>query len=605
MHLSHLDDGARDHALVCDSDVLHRLPDPQVEAVLSAELARAPGIMLRGLLGGSEDGYLEWIVEQLQRLTKAPFVMIGELHGEDWDRVQTLEMRSPSGREVNVIYDLVDTPCSNVVGRTACLYPRNVAKLFPKDEMLTELGVQSYAGVPLFDPGGRPLGLVTLLDPQPWTEPHMREALGLMEAFRPRVETVLINRRARRDMELLSDRITHSEQGDPLEQLMRSFAYAMQVRGAFASSFIDKSCQRLRTAALVVDGEVHEPVEYASLAEVERTGEILVRDQLATAWPGSTALGQFGACSFLVLSLTGAGGRPIGHLGIMHDRPLNRRIGAQPVVRAFKQQVAFDLRRAMLEAERLATERRLLELQRTESLGLLAGGVAHDFNNLLVGMLGNVDLALLDYRGGSQGAAEIREYLVDIRDAARSAMELCRQMLAYAGRAEVEATRLELGAELDKLTRLLAPTISRSIEIVVDREVDQSWVDGDLVQIRQLLMNLITNAADAIGDASGRIEVCLSRVQVDEDTEPILGVTGALPPGHYVHVRVRDDGCGMDGPTLEHMFDPFFSTKPDGHGLGLAATLGVVRAHGGTVVVSSQLAVGTVFSVYLPAASET
>ncbi|KIG19379.1 sensory box histidine kinase/response regulator [Enhygromyxa salina] len=608
MILSHLDsDAERDHAIVGDIGVLYPAPVSDIEAVLRLHFAEAPAQMLRGLLIGSDDEYLEWIVEQLQLMGKVPFAMIGELQGEDWDRVRTLEMRSPNGREPNVTYDLANTPCYNVVGRNACIYPAGVAQLFAKDDMLVHMGVESYVGVPLFDPGGRPLGLVALLDTLALDEPRMRETLGLILAFRPRIETVLINRRARRDWALLSGRIAAPEHGDPLGQLMGSFALAMQVRGAFVSRFVDGSRQRLRTAALVVDGQLRDAIEYAPLAEVELAGEVLIRDALALAWPGAEALGQFGASSYLVSGLTGADGQLIGHLGLMHDRPLNRRIGDQPVVRAFKQQVTFDLRRAMLEAERRATERRLLELQRTESLGLLAGGVAHDFNNLLVGMLGNVELALLDHLGsgaGSGSGAAMREYLVDIRDAARSAMQLCRQMLTYAGRAEVEVTRFDLVAELDELRRLLAASISRTIEIVVRRESKHSWIDGDPIQIRQLLMNLITNAADAIGQARGRIEVVLRTVSVT-NAQPIVGVTGALAPGSYICLGVRDDGCGMAKSTLERMFDPFFSTKPSGHGLGLAPMLGVVRAHRGTVVVSSEFGVGTDFRVYLPEAQTT
>jgi signal transduction histidine kinase len=605
LHSDFDDDGERNHAIICDDERLEALPMPEVDAALCAELVHAPAQMLRGLLSGSDDDYLEWIVEQLQRMTKMPFVMIGELHGEDWDRLRSLELRTPAGRSDNVVYDLLGTPCDNVVGQVACIYPKDVAKLFPTDEMLTEMGVQSYMGMPLFDPGGRPLGLVALLDHEPLNEPRMRETLSLVLAFRPRIETVLINRRTRRDMELLSERITATDDDDidPIGHLAVSFAHAMHVRGVFVSSFVDGARGQMRTAALVVDGELRDNTEFASagtpLAEVELAGEVLIRDDLTRSWPDAPELAQFDASACLVLSLAGANGQPIGHLGLIHDRRLNRRIGEQPVVRAFKQQIGFELARQQLEAKRLATERRMVELQRAESLGLLAGGVAHDFNNLLVGVLGNVDLALLDCSLYSE-ANEAREYLVDIRDAARSAMQLCRQMLAYAGRTTIETTHFELGAEIDQLKRLLAASISRNTAIDVERGAGPSWVNGDPVQIRQLLMNLVTNAGDAIGDRGGRIGISLSRVSASNDQRQIHGVTGALPPGRYICLSVRDDGCGMNAATLERIFDPFFTTKPNGHGLGLAAMLGVVRAHQGTFTVTSELGVGTNFCVYLP-----
>jgi signal transduction histidine kinase len=601
----------RDYALVGGRELLYVERTASIEQRLIAAFEASPSSLLHGLLSGDEATELAWLVEQLQSMSGAAFAFVGELCGEDWERVRTVEQRTPTGRGKSCEYDLLDTPCANVVGQTACIYPSQICALFPKDEMLVQMGVDSYAGIPLFDPGGRPLGLVCLLDRQPWSNERMRETLALMFAFRPRIEALLVNRRARRDMQMLSERL--EDDGDPLGCLVRTFAHAMNVRCAFVAHGVGATHAtgaRMRTVATAVDGALREPLEYqlagTRLAEIDRAGEILIRTDLDEAWPEASSIATFSACAGLVLRLSGPDGRTIGQLGLLHDRPLNRYIGEQPVVRAFRQQIAFELHRHAIEAERLATERRLLELQRTEGLGILAGGIAHDFNNLLVGVLGNADLALGNFPLGPLARDDdTRECLVDIRDAATAAMQLCRQMLAYAGRTAVESRRFDLAAEVEDLARLLAASIPSTVELVIEPSEGCCWIDGDVVQIRQVLMNLITNAADAIvsrhADRSGRITMSAITMSRRESDRPIFGVTGSLSPGKHVCLRVHDNGCGMDEATRMRIFDPFFTTKPRGHGLGLAAMLGVVRAHGGTLTVDSEPGVGSCFTLYLPA----
>ncbi len=601
--LPHLEDpGNRNHALVRGCEIIEAAPssaliDQRVIAAFQAE----PASMLRGLTVGDENQELEWIVEQLQRVTALPHALVGEICGEDWDRVQTIESRTPTGRGDNFEYDLVGTPCANVIGKTACIYPSRVADLFPADELLASMGIESYMGLPLFDRGGRPLGILVFMDQRAWSEESLREALSLVLAFRPRLEALMMNRRLRRDMQMLSQGL--EGEGDPLGRLVQTFAHVMNVRSAFVARSSDQASNRMRTVATAVDGTLRDPVEYeladTRLSKLGAVGEILLRDELDQAWPQASTLASFPACAGLLLLLTSPDGCAIGQLGLLHDRPLNRRIGEQPVVRAFRQQIEFELHRSIVEAERATTERRMLELQRTEGLGILAGGIAHDFNNLLVGVLGNAELALADLPADSD---DLREYLTDILDASRAAMQLCGKMLAYAGRTTVESKRFNLGAEVRDLARFLSASIPRTVELVIDVGEDDCWLDGDIVQIRQVLMNLITNAGDAIAETErpGRILVSASPIHSDEFERPIIGITGSMRPGPHVRLSVRDDGCGMNEATRARIFDPFFTTKRGGHGLGLAAMLGIVRAHRGTLTVDSEPGVGSCFTVYLP-----
>ena len=241
-------------------------------------------------------------------------------------------------------------------------------------------------------------------------------------------------------------------------------------------------------------------------------------------------------------------------------------------------------------------ERRMVDAQRAESLGVLAGGLAHDFNNLLVAVIGNADLALRELAEGKTS----RNALVNIRDAGLRAAELTDQLLAYAGRGGAGTTRVEPLEVVEELLRILAASIPQDVVVSVDIP-SKLAVRGDPGQFRQVLLNLINNARDALRGRGGSIVV---RAQARQLTgEPALDDVLTPQAGPYVAIEVADDGPGMEGETRRHVFEPFFTTKQSGHGLGLAAVLGIVRAHGGGIRVISAPDQGATFLVLWPAAS--
>jgi len=241
-----------------------------------------------------------------------------------------------------------------------------------------------------------------------------------------------------------------------------------------------------------------------------------------------------------------------------------------------------------------ALERRMVDAQRAESLGVLAGGLAHDFNNLLVAILGNADLGLRDIPAGAPG----RIALENIRNAGLRAAELTDQLLAYAGRGGVAAIRIEPRPLVDELLRIMAPTMPRTAAVHVDVP-DGLAVQGDPGQLRQILLNLMTNARDALDDQPGTIDITACPVALSGDATADDVITA--PAGRYVELAVADSGSGIDEQTRRRIFEPFFTTKPSGHGLGLAAVLGVVRAHGGGLRLVSQPGAGARFVVLWPA----
>jgi len=240
-------------------------------------------------------------------------------------------------------------------------------------------------------------------------------------------------------------------------------------------------------------------------------------------------------------------------------------------------------------------EQRMVDAQRAESLGVLAGGLAHDFNNLLVAILGNVALGLRELEAGAPAHA----VLESIRAAALDAASLTTQLLDYAGRGEILTSDIALSPILDDLMRLAAPQIPPNVRVVVDVPAELPAIRGDAAQLRQVAMNLLTNARDALAECGGQVALT---AQVIEHDGAVAEHDVLSPPsaGIFVALEVTDDGPGMDPGTLRRIFDPFFTTKPIGHGLGLASVLGIVRSHGGGISVRSRPGQGTRFSVLWP-----
>jgi PAS domain S-box-containing protein len=240
----------------------------------------------------------------------------------------------------------------------------------------------------------------------------------------------------------------------------------------------------------------------------------------------------------------------------------------------------------------------LRQAQKLESLGILAGGIAHDFNNLLTVMLGYASLAALHLPGDSPA----RPMLAEIENAARQAADLTQQMLAYSGRGKVVTELLSLDELVGEMDPLLQTVVSKKADFRLDLE--PAAIEGDAAQVRQVVLNLVTNASEALAGQPGTVTVRTGTRALDADALHSPYLQQDLPPGSYALLEVSDSGCGMSEETLGKIFDPFFTTKFTGRGLGLAAVLGIVRSHRGTLRVASTPGRGTTFQVFLPAAAQ-
>jgi PAS domain S-box-containing protein len=248
------------------------------------------------------------------------------------------------------------------------------------------------------------------------------------------------------------------------------------------------------------------------------------------------------------------------------------------------------------EAERFRLESDMQHAQKLESLGVLAGGIAHDFNNLLTGVLGHVSLARLSLEEGGSPARN----LDGIERASQRAAELCRQMLAYSGKGCFVVEPLRLEAEVRDMADLLEVSISKRVSLRCHFAEGLPRIEADRSQIQQVVMNLVTNASEAMDERGGEVTITTGLMDCDAQYLRQTHPHRELPEGPYVFLEVSDQGCGMSSEQLARIFDPFYTTKFTGRGLGLSAVLGIVRGHGGALRITSELGKGSSFTVLLP-----
>ncbi len=255
--------------------------------------------------------------------------------------------------------------------------------------------------------------------------------------------------------------------------------------------------------------------------------------------------------------------------------------------------------RKIAEESRLKLEQQLLHAQKLESLGVLAGGIAHDFNNLLMSIMGNADLALIRINKESPAVDNLRR----IEQASARAADLAKQMLAYSGKGKFVVENIDLNILLEEMLHMLEVSISKKAVLRLNPHTPLPTVEADATQMRQIIMNLVINASEAIGDKSGVIAITTGCMDCDRNYLKGVWLDEHISAGFYVYLEIADTGCGMDKETLAKLFDPFFTTKFTGRGLGMAAVLGIVRGHKGAIKVYSELKRGTTFKILLPASS--
>lgn len=255
--------------------------------------------------------------------------------------------------------------------------------------------------------------------------------------------------------------------------------------------------------------------------------------------------------------------------------------------------IGVSLRNAELIEEKVRHEKERHKTEKLESLGILAGGIAHDFNNILTIIMGSCALA-------KEEPERTESYLIEIERASDRAASLCRQMLAYAGKAQIVQAQINLADLIEDTVNLLKSSLPQNVLVKLNSSAGNPFIKGDASQFTQIVMNLIINASEAIGEAQGEIRISLEKTAIKPGQMINDHQNKAIPSGEYFCLEVADTGCGMDEETKWRIFEPFYTTKLTGRGLGMSAVLGIINSHAGALQLFSQLGQGTTFKVYLP-----
>ncbi len=410
-------------------------------------------------------------------------------------------------------------------------------------------------------------------------------------------------RRVEEALSTLAQGAVSTIDNDFYQTLVLQLSIALQVEYAYVGLY-DQDQRQITAIAACEAGVMREgfsfPVEDMAVEMVITQGVSIFPSAVQARFPNDLILQTYRIEAYMGIPLINAANAVIGVIIVMAQEPLSDTSLKFSLLSIFAHRVTAELERTTQELARREMERKLLETQKLESLGLLAGGVAHDFNNFLTTIMGNLSLAMLE----SEDDGPLLPYLNTIEIATRRAADLSRQMLAYSGQGRFIVSRMSINELVQEMTALLQVSIGKQIQLEQDFTPDLPPVVIDATQIRQVVMNLIVNASDAIGPQAGQITVRTGVISADH-----LYVLGShlgpdLPDGRYVFIEVSDTGAGMDAATQARIFEPFFTTKFTGRGLGLAAVQGIVRSHQGMLKVYSEVGRGSTFKVLLPCAEE-
>ena len=386
-----------------------------------------------------------------------------------------------------------------------------------------------------------------------------------------------------------------------LNDLVRHLAMASDADIAFVG---EKVCiagtDHIRTLAVFLDGQPSANQEWrlaGSVSErVLRDGLCVFPSGVQEAFPGDPGLRETGLQSYVGTALKDSGGRVLGLIGVTNRHPLSNPSLVASLLRIFSARASAELERQSGELARMELERQMQHAQKLESLGVLAGGIAHDFNNLLTAMLGHMNVAQMKLAPESPAIP----HLESLERIIHRAADLTRQMLAYSGKGRFVVRAYDLNHVVEEVTHLLEVSIPKKIILRFDLAKTLPMVEADAAQIQQVIMNLVTNAADAIGDREGTIRLSTSSLQLDRSYLDQVFQGQNLATGTYVTLEVGDTGSGMSPEVLNRIFEPFFTTKVAGRGLGLSATMGILKGHRAGMRIYSEPGRGTTFKLLFP-----
>ncbi len=546
--------------------------------------------------------YLEAIVPWLRRILNIYALSIGDITGNRAEMVNVRCFDCADPGVTSVEYPLLGAPCLDVITHNEPLcVAQQVTHNYPNDEIFSDLGISSYVGVPLQNENGRPIGVLCAFDTSPILS--SREFISVLTWIAPRISAELAHLRMTEFLLWSVEWATHSEPGDLFREMMLLSTRALQVSGGFIAEWDEDNPDEYHIVCAVEAGETidvkglpAQPFTGMPCARLRDTHRVFVGHNLRQQHAPSGFLASIfpdPPDSYLAYALSGPQGRKIGHIGWVHSGTMHPALEEESAAQVFRNRASAEINRMRADRERATMADALLVKHKLESLGLMAGAIAHDFNNLLVTIIGNANLAL-DHTGESGKA-----YLAALEQAGLRAGDIVKQLLTYAGERQGDLTVLDLNDTVRDTQNLLELSKHPNANLRYNLKPGLPPTQADHAQLQQIIINLVLNALEALEDNAG--DIIINTYQTKLTTKQIRRLLRGkdIEPGRYVVLEVSDNGVGMNAEILSRMFDPFFTSKATGRGLGMAALQGFANAYHSGIEVISAPGEGTTIRVFL------
>lgn len=541
-----------------------------------------------GLTTGGGDELLDFLCEHLVLGAEADFALVGELNGLNWDRINTLATRAREGPIETFGYSLDGSPCHNVIRDKYYAFPSDLAAHFPNHQFLNRVGAQAYVGYRLQDASERPLGVLVAVYQRPLTTPEIDRYLRLLEAWTDRAGAELARRRALTDLQSVFA-VTGPTGRDALRVATMNLSKALGTAGAYVARRVEGG--GYETCALYFQDGFYPAV---ALSESDLNTRLLSEARSSRgAHPIARSLPD-------LRNLIGRellhGDRTIGGIGLLDDQGILGDPEINPVFEAFSHRVRLELERLEVEDARLKAERILTTAQHRDSMEFLVGAVSHDLNNVLTAAASNVQLLDADLDG------EQADIAADLDLALTRASELARELLVLSGRRSRSRSILDWGQLVGDVIRMVRVVIPADCELVTALPPRPLYVRGDSAQLNHVVLNLFSNAVQALM-GPGRIRFSLRPEPLSALAEPAIVRPSNLGQA-FGCLEVEDTGVGIHSADVPRIFEPYYTTKANGQGMGLSAIRGILQSHGGGLSVRSALNQGTTFQIFLPLSEE-
>jgi len=556
---------------------------------LSILAAQQSFSLAEGLTAKCGEEFLDWLTHHLVRSTGLDFALIGEFRECDTRRVRWHAISKRGVRVPASDYDLRDSPLRELPANRSVSRSDGIGRDFAADEFVRSEGIESGAGILIEDSLGAPLGVLAVFHGRPIE--HVDEVVATLRLFAARLGGELELLRAARWVRLLTDSGAAIGSEDGLAVLLAGVSRALGVKVAFVAELADREEFVARTIALTIDGRLQANIEYdmrdTPCEYVTRAAESYHPAGILDHYPDDTFLAEVGAESYYSLAFFGPEGEAIGHLGVIHDAALPEQVRQSPLLRTLALRGRDAVRARAADGRHAALRRRLLELEERHRHEPLVPGIIHDLKNLLAALVGSSALMLESCRD-----AESRRHAVRTQSICERTRSLLAHLLDCLERERVAVAMVDLNQVVLETIEMLRPAFDGAIELQRELEPSLAPVAGSPAELGQLVMNLVLNAVQACAE-KGRVRITTTALRIERDAPG-----GALPEGSYACLAVEDNGPGIPIEHRSRIFEPRFTTRQDGRGLGLAVVKQVAARHSAVIDVASEPDEGTEFRVY-------